>query len=206
MKFFFIIFFLSSTLLLYGQTIDLSEVVIPREYNFGFEKVSDSQRLPDGWRSEGLYHTFSYNYSIDSITKHSGKYALLIESTGSTTERLNGLVRYLIPATYQGKKIQLRVFMKASDRNQTIGVIWFYFHDGYTGLEEGREFSRHIVTTKWKRYSTKKLPLSHNAKFIVIFLGLQGHGKIWLDDVEILIDGKNISKAKLKVKDDDGKP
>ena len=197
MKFFIILFLLSSNLLLYGQTIELAEMMISRDYNFGFEKISDSQRLPDGWRSEGLLNTWSYKYSTDSITKHSGKYALLIESTDSTTERINGLVRYLIPASYEGKKIQARVFMKAADKNQTNGIIWCYLHDGYTGMREG-DFSLHKISTQWKRYSTKTIPLSHNARYIVLFIGLRGSGKIWLDDIEILIDGKDISKAKFK--------
>lgn len=206
MKFFFIIFLFSSNLLLYGQTIDLSEVVISRDYNFGFEKVSNRQRLPDGWVSQAqLNPALSYHkYSIDSITKHSGNYALLIESTDSTTERHYGMVRYLIPARYQGKKIQVRAFMKAADKSQTIGVLQFWTHDGYTAIREGREISQHKISTQWKRYSTKTQPLSHDARFIVLFIGLRGHGKIWLDDIEILIDGKDISKAKLK--EDDGKP
>ena len=113
------------------------------------------------------------------------------------------MVRYVIPAQYQGNKIQVRAFMKAADKNQTSGALQFWMHDGYTAISEGREYSQHKISTQWKRYSTKTQPLSHDSRFIVLLIGLRGHGKMWLDDVEILIDGKNILKAKLK--DDDGK-
>ena len=59
--------------------------------------------------------------------------------------------------------------------------------------------SKHETTTDWKLYQTT-IFLSGRASAISIRFDFYGKGKFWIDDVEILIDGRDISKARERIR------
>jgi SagB-type dehydrogenase family enzyme len=66
------------------------------------------------------------------------------------------------------------------------------------GLQFDNMMQKGIIGTQdWTEYSVT-LPLPEAAKMIYIGAILSGKGILWIDDFQILIDGKDISKAKLK--------
>lgn len=148
------------------------------------------------------WFTFSGNYIVgkDSIIKHNGNYSLSIKSP---EEKLNkqGITALTFSSNFSGKTVELRGYLKV---NNVIG--------GYAGLflradsENGVLFydfmkTQNLTGSKdWARYSVK-LPLTEDVKTIWVGVGLYGGtGQIWADDLQVLIDGKDISLAKEKVK------
>ena len=81
---------------------------IPIEFNFGFERNTPNQKLPDGWFQWGT----NYQLGIDSTIVHNGRKSILIQPTDIRTKGSFGCVAYLIPARYEGKEIELKAFMK----------------------------------------------------------------------------------------------
>ena len=165
------------------------------DFNFGFEKISNKDRLPDNWFKWG---TEDFLLKADTIVKHSGSASLLIESTGPRSEGTFGCAAYLIPAIYQGEQIELRAYMKLQDvADGQIGLMLRI--DGETGGLQFKNLQDENIhgTSDWTLYSVK-LPLPDNATKIYIGAILAGTGKLWLDDFQLLIDGEDISKAKLK--------
>jgi hypothetical protein len=165
------------------------------DFNFGFEKISKKGQLPDNWINLG---TKDYKLKVDSIEKHSGEKSLSIELIGTNIDKSFGACGYSIPAIYKGNQIELRGYMKLQNiDNGQVGLMLRI--DGPNGsLKFDNMMEKNIHgTSDWTSYSIV-LPLPENAKKIFIGPILQGIGKLWIDDVQLLIDGEDIGKAKLK--------
>ena len=164
------------------------------EFNFGFEKTTPGKKLPDKYIELGS----GYNLSIDSITKHGGKYAVHIKSPDKFVSGTFGSVASKFPAVYEGKVIELRAYIKLNDvKEGPIGLLMRI--DGPSGpLKFDNMYDKNIQgTSDWKMYSVK-MPIPDNARTIIFGAMLFGTGEIWVDDFELLIDGKDISLAKTR--------
>lgn len=178
-------FFIS--IISYGQTDK-------GEFNFGFETINSKEQLPDKWFQWGS----GYKLKVDTITKHSGRNSILIEPIGQKSSNSFGCVAYSIPSKYEGKEIELRAYMKLDKvADGTIGLmIRVDGSSGTLGFENMQ--SKNIQGTKdWTQFEVK-IPFPENAKTIYIGAILSGNGQLWVDDFQLLLDGKDISQAKFK--------
>lgn len=161
-------------------------------FNFGFEKTTQNQKLPENWFQWGS----GYILNIDTVIKHTGKNAICIQPSEKTTANSFGCIAYSVPAVYEGRKIELRAYMKLLDvTEKPIGLMLRI--DGSTGsLQFDNMQQKKIMgTSDWKLYSVE-LPYPESAKAIYIGAILAGPGKLWVDDFELLIDGINIENIK----------
>jgi C-terminal processing protease CtpA/Prc len=166
------------------------------DFNFGFEKTTPNQKLPDNWFEWGS----GYLLSIDTTVKHSGKNSVLIKSPDNRTTENFGCAAYSIPAIYEGKEIELRAYMKLKDiKDGSIGLMLRI--DGPSGgLAFDNMQQKNIQgTSDWKMYSVV-LKYPEDANTIYIGAILSGTGELWVDDFELLIDGKDIKEAKHAIK------
>jgi C-terminal processing protease CtpA/Prc len=164
------------------------------DFNFGFEKITPNQKLPDKYFRWGTVS--DYNLSIDSTTKHSGKYSVLIQPSETRNPNTFGCVVSKIPAVYEGKEIELRAWMKLNDvKERPIGLI-LRIDGASSTLKVDNMVQKNIQgTSDWTMYAVK-LPFPEDARTINFGAMLFGTGQIWVDDFELLIDGKDISQAK----------
>jgi len=105
----------------------------------------------------------------------------------------------MISAIYEGEKVELKAYMKMEDvKDGFIGLMLRI--DGDSGiLEFDNMMDKNIQgTSDWTQY-TITLPYPKDAKSIMIGPILSGTGKLWVDNIELLIDGNDISVAKQKV-------
>ena len=177
---------LFSSLMVLCQT----EIKSP-EFNFGFEKVSDKEKLPDTWFQFGN----GYSLKLDPAEKKSGNNSILIEPMPATSQGSFGSIATTLPM-YEGKEIELRGFLKYKDVTGGYVGLWMRI-DGETGvLQFDNMQSQGLAgTADWKEYSVK-LPLPTDGNSITIGALLTGKGQLWTDDFHVLIDGKDISQAK----------
>ena len=164
------------------------------EFNFGFEKRTTNEKLPDGWFQWG---TGGYLLTIDTVETKSGKASVQIEAIGQKAANTFGCVAYSIPAQYEGKEMELRASMKF--KNVDEGVVGLLLRiDGVAGsLAFDNMQSKNIQgTADWTTYSVK-VPYPEEAKTIYIGALLSGTGQLWVDDFQVFLDGKEIQKAKV---------
>jgi C-terminal processing protease CtpA/Prc len=164
----------------------------PAELNLGFEKSSDAAKLPDKWAQWGT----GYSLKTDSAEKKAGNVSLSLEPANQAASF--GAAAYRIPALYEGKEIELRGFLKLKDVDGYAGL--FLRVDGEGGVMEFDNMqSRDIKgSADWAQYSIT-LPLPAEATTIYVGALLSGKGKLWVDDLQILIDGKDIKEAKARL-------
>lgn len=164
-------------------------------FNFDLENTSKNNVIPDGWK---IWGSTKYLVKTDSTIKHSGNYSVSIESTDSVQENTFGGIGIQIPAKYAGSQIELRAYIKMQNvSNGYIGlVLQTIGNTGVLGFDNMQKKNIH-GTSDWTMYSVQ-LQLPEKAKTITIGAFLAGKGKINVDDFQILIDGKDLSKAIIK--------
>ncbi len=163
------------------------------ELNMGFEKISDGAKLPDRWSPMGS----GYLLTVDSDVKRNGLVSMRIEPPASGGAGF-GAVAYTIPSGFDGKEIELRGFLKLQDVSDGFAGLWLRIDAEGRALQFDNMQSRMISgTSDWTAYSVK-LPLPAEGQSIVFGALLTGKGKIWVDDLELLIDGKELKDAKTR--------
>jgi hypothetical protein len=170
-----------------------------QSFNLGFENVKDAYKIPNPWFRWG---TKNYVLRVDSTIKHKGKYSFMLTPLDNIDDKSFGCVAQGIAAEYEGKEIELRAYIKMENTIKGIGLM--IREDGMDPKKAFEFFDnmqkKGIMGTKdWTMYSVK-LPLSPEAKTIYIGAILSGTGTLWVDDFEVLIDGKDISQAPKKKK------
>ncbi|MFV0538520.1 MAG: hypothetical protein ACK5M3_14300 [Dysgonomonas sp.] len=154
--------------------------------NLDMERVSPDKDLPDGWFMWGK----GFHLQKDNNTVYQGKYSVSVSSPDDPGNDF-GCITYSIPAKYTGKEIELRAYVKMEDVAGRMGLLMRI--DGKSGtLAFDNMQSKQIKgTADWTQYSVK-LAYPEGAKSIYVGTILSGKGKIWADNFEVFIDGKDI--------------
>jgi len=158
------------------------------KFNLDFEDIINGK--PRNW---DIYVQPGFKVSIDSVTVYSGKYSIVIESTGESSNSQQ--VTLVLPNNYKGQQITLSGYIKTEGVIEGYAALWAYIQPQ---IAFDNMYQRGITgTTNWSKY---EISLSMNpAKTTHISLGgmLVGKGKIWLDNLSINIDGKDLTEAKI---------
>lgn len=156
--------------------------------NLGFEQSDLITGNPVNWI---LDNDPDYNISLDSKIVHNGKYSLKIENVGNThkVESRGGSI--IIENIQAYRSIKLTGFIKTENTSSDslglyIGVD--NFGDRVGNCTKSKDLSG---THDWKEY-TVELSLKAESESIKIGVVLNGVGKIWVDDLKLFIDEKQI--------------
>ncbi len=156
--------------------------------NLDFEQTR--KETPAHWEIFG-----SNNYKVYSDSTHakSGKYSVVIENSGSGSDyKAIGLN---LPHNYKGKFIRLSGYIKTENVSGGSAGLWMRI-DPQVGFDnmDGKGAKG---TTGWTPYEIT-LPLSPEKTNTIVVGGmLVGKGKMWLDQLQITIDGKALEDAEI---------
>lgn len=179
-KIFFVLCFLLIAITTYCQ-----QKTETKENNLDFEKVEKG--LPLNWEYFG---SADYSISIDSTITQSGKKSAVIEYNGGKPNYKAW--SYTIPATYEGKKITLTGYLKTENVNGG-AALWMRI-DPNLAFDNMQD--RTIKgTTDWKKYEITLDYKPTEAKQIVVGGLLIGTGKMWIDNLQITIDGNTLANT-----------
>lgn len=157
--------------------------------NLDFEIINGSKAL--GW---GDFGNEGYIKGIDTLAAKSGTNSVFIESREGATNF--GALSFEIPADFVGKKLKLTGYMKTANVTDGFAGLWMridpkvaFYNMADIGVKG---------TTEWQKYEIE-LDYEVRAEKIVIGGLLAGKGKMWIDNLEITIDGKKLETAEKKV-------
>lgn len=157
--------------------------------NLSFDEIKNG--WPISW---SIYHQQpGYSVSLDSVNAKSGKYAMAIEFTGSTINFQ--ALTFTLPHNYDGKKITLSGYIKTDSVTDGFAGLWLMMDPdpSYDNIELNGV--KVVGTTDWRKYETTLDMYPAGTKEIVIGGLLTGKGKMWLDDLKVTIDGKDIRRV-----------
>ena len=157
------------------------------KFNLDFEDVLNGK--PQGWYATAQP---GYSVSLDSVNMQSGKYAVFIESTEESGDFQP--IALGLPNNYDGQRITLSGYIKTENVTDGYAGLWMRIDPQIAFDNMGQ---RGVTgTTDWAKYEIT-LPMNP-AKTDGIFLGglFSGKGKMWLDNLTVTIDRKDIAEAK----------
>ncbi|KOS08371.1 hypothetical protein AM493_14975 [Flavobacterium akiainvivens] len=162
-------------------------------FNLDYEITVDKSKLPLS------AHVWGKDYIVqtDATVAKSGTKSVLIQKNADNAQF--GCIATAIPAVYEGQTILLTGWMKlegVTDGN--VGLLLRI--DGANDILEFENMDAQGIngTSDWAKYEIE-LPLPKDAQTIYVGALNGGSGKLWVDDLKISIDGKDISKATKKV-------
>lgn len=164
---------------------------IQPDLNLSFEE--HIYEIPTGWNKFG---GSGYQVYLDSVIVKEGKYSAVIEYEEGIPEFKAW--EYTLPDNYEGNEITLSGYIKTENVTDGYAGLWLRI-DPEIAFDNMGE--RGITgTTDWTRYEIT-LPMNPSKTEQIVFGGLLvGKGKMWLDNLSVSIDGKDIAKASIYVK------
>jgi len=148
---------------------------------FTFEAPGNPGALV-GWRT-----TPPEAVSLDSTVVHGGRYAGRLEhepgGPGSAV-----ILSMSLPVTFQGSTVELSGWLRTEDVNGFAGL-WLR-EDGKSGpVQFDNMQDRHLAgTTGWTQYRIR-LPLDQRSRTLWLGVLLAGDGTVWVDDMDLRVDG-----------------
>ena len=133
----------------------------------------------------------------DSVAVHGGRYAGRIERDSASGGQFSTFTMSL-PVTFSGETLELRGWLRTED---VVGFAGLWLRqDGPSGsVQFDNMQSRNLLgSTEWTEYRIT-LPLDERARTVVLGALLVGEGTVWVDDLELLVDGVPTSEAPLLV-------
>ncbi len=174
-------------ILVFTFILNLSCLAQQKIANLDFENVKNN--FPEGWVvfGNGNGKVFS-----DGGERQEGKYAAVIESSEKGGFKA---LAYTLPDNYEGKTITFSGYIKTENVSDGFAGLWMRI-DPDVGFENMKE---HGIqgTTQWKKYEITLQLFPKQTDKIVFGALLSGKGKMWVDNLTVKIDGKNIEKARI---------
>ncbi|WP_162818022.1 S41 family peptidase [Niabella yanshanensis] len=156
-------------------------------YNLNFEQPINSG--VNNWRAINRTDSSRYKVSLDSAVAKEGKYAAAISFEGGLPDRTGWV--YTINDTFKGDSIMLTGYVKTQNVMDGQAALWLKVSSN--GAYDDMHKRGLKGTNDWTKCSIT-LPLSSETETKIVFGGmLRGRGKMWMDDLKITIDGKDIS-------------
>ncbi|HEY7500618.1 MAG TPA: S41 family peptidase [Vicinamibacterales bacterium] len=148
-------------------------------------EAEHSGGVPKGWTG-GPPDTIA----VDGQVVHGGKWSLRIERKPESANSFTALTK-VIPIDFAGAALELRGFLRTDSVSEFAGL-WMRQDDDNGSVAFDNMQSRQLKgTTDWTEY-TITLPLNKGAKRLVFGVLAAGTGKVWADDLRLLLDGKPI--------------
>ena len=169
------------------------------KFNGDFEELIPGTRKPVSWLlSFNKDQEKAYAVTIDSSTKQSGKYSLLINNVSKEADF--GVIDLPINEAFIGKEVELKGYIKTENVASGYAGLWMRF-DGderkLLGFDNMRD--RGVKgNTDWQQYSIKLPYKGDEVKATHIGGLLIGDGKAWFDHFELFVDGVPVAQAKIK--------
>jgi C-terminal processing protease CtpA/Prc len=132
--------------------------------------------------------------AADSDVVHGGKWSVRIERQAGRSEPFSGVLKNL-PIDFGGKTVELRGFIR-TENVEGFSAFWIR-EDGANGpvgfvSMQGRDPVK--GATPWTEH-TISLPVNLEARTLFFGFLLNGTGKAWADDLQLLVDGQPIWDA-----------
>ncbi len=134
-------------------------------------------------------------FAVDGQTVHGGRWAVRIERKDNSPSAFTALSK-TIPIDFAGAKLELRGFLRTEDVSDFTGL-WMRQDDDAGSVAFDNMQSRQLKgTTEWAEYSIV-LPLNAAAKRLTFGVLASGTGRVWADDLRLLLDDKPIETVPL---------
>ena len=151
-------------------------------------ETTHNGNAPSGWGGGPPSTIF-----VDGETVHSGRWSARLERNAAGSQPFSTLTRS-IPIEFSGNTIEWRGFLRIENVSEFMGL-WMRQDGDAPNLAFATMQPRQIKGTHdWTEYSIT-FPLHRDAKQLSFGVLISGTGKVWADDLRLLVDGKPVWDA-----------
>jgi hypothetical protein len=182
----FLIALMFTAVTLRGQTQSgSSSAELASILNFEIEQTATMPRGWDGGPPETIF--------VDGTIVHGGRRSTRLERSSTSPQNFTTITKSL-PIDFGGARIEFRGFLRTEDVSEFTGL-WMREDGDTPGLAFDNMQQRQVKGTHdWTEYSIT-LPLHRDAKRLFFGVLVAGAGKVWADDLQLLVDGKPLWDA-----------
>ena len=158
--------------------------------NPGFESTKPGMLgNPEGWFSIQHAGDLSYTFKLDTQEPHGGERSVRIDNVGP--EPFGAIYQQLPASAHRGRRVRLSGGLRTEDARGSAtgggGVLMLQAMQGGAPLVWNHMNEAPVRgTTSWKRYNIE-LDVPAAADQIEVGAMLHGPGRLWLDDVELVV-------------------
>ena len=186
----FVVFILSFVSIMY---IDAQEII--SKYDFSFENTEVGFEMPKHTLKWGSNYVFSITQDETAL----GNKSLCIYPDKNASSNDFGCLVFVVPASFSGKTIQAKAMIKCDDVKGGKAAVFMRIDGGGNTISMSNTNAFGIDGTHdWKLNQTLVFNFPDEVEMIYVGVILNAKGKIWVDDLKLLIDGKNYIEAALK--------
>jgi C-terminal processing protease CtpA/Prc len=151
-------------------------------------ETAHSGTFPGGWTGGPDGTIF-----VDGQIVHGGRWSARLERDASSPNGFSTITK-AIPMDFTGVRIEWRGFVRSEGVSNYLGL-WMREDGDIPGLAFENMQQRQIKGTRdWTEYSIT-LPVHRDAKQLYVGVLVAGTGKVWADDLQLLVDGKPVWEA-----------
>ncbi|WP_119079127.1 S41 family peptidase [Chitinophaga alhagiae] len=161
-------------------------------FDGSFEHMRTDTSLPEGWKTWGHHYTFR----ADTSEKFEGRYSLLMEPVAN--KPFGGFFSPVgtVPVTFTGREVTLTGYVKMENVTGGYAGLLLRIDDAAGNSLQFDNMHREAPrgTAGWTKYSIT-LPLPPDGVTIYAGAIYSGSGRAWIDQLELLADGKDVALA-----------
>jgi C-terminal processing protease CtpA/Prc len=158
---------------------------LPQVLNFEDQKTVGT---PAGWTADPDDTIFA-----DDKVVHAGKWSARLERSPESTGAFSTLHR-AIAMDFAGKTVELRGFLRLQQVEGFTGLWMREDGEGDSVAFENMQRKQLKGTSDWTEYLIS-LPMQPEGRQLFFGILLAGTGKVWVDDLQLLVDGKPVWQA-----------
>jgi Peptidase family S41 len=129
-------------------------------------------------------------FAVDGQIVHGGKWSVRIDRKDDGPNSFTSVTK-MIPIDFTGETLELFGYLRTEDVSGFAGL-WLREDDDSGSVAFDNMQRRQLNgTNEWAEYSIV-LPLNKTAKRLAFGVLASGAGKVWADDLRLLVDGKSI--------------
>ncbi|MCD4700351.1 MAG: hypothetical protein K8S24_00695, partial [Candidatus Aegiribacteria sp.] len=177
--------------------VNAEQVLIPVLNNMDFEVMDGDNQIPVGWTFEGL----GYSGCTDSLQGYSGVRSFRVNYIGIEPVEDYGCICRYTPFTYEENIITLSCWFRTVDVSDDCKIgLYLYLYDKYGKLESWKNMYLENLpgSAEWRQLEVS-IENSSFGRELELGMFLYGTGTVWIDDLELLLDGKPLSEASPRI-------
>ncbi|MEP7351614.1 MAG: S41 family peptidase [Acidobacteriota bacterium] len=173
----------------FAQTARPKAADLPPLLGFENNQPADKLASPRGW---GVRPAGTVAAVTDIV--HTGKWAARITRTASSAQKTS-IVTITIPADFVGSTLSFRGYLRTEDVNGFAALFARLDNDSDNFSRVTPQSVLYLSGTHdWALYSLT-MPLRRAGKQLLFGAVLSGTGRLWVDDLQLWVDGKPIWQA-----------
>jgi hypothetical protein len=130
---------------------------------------------------------------VDGQIVHGGRWSVRLERDAASPNGFSTISK-AVPIDFAGTTIEWRGFLRSEGVSDYLGL-WMREDGETSGLAFDNMQQRQVKgTNDWKEYSIT-LPIHRDARQLHFGVLIAGTGKVWADDLQLLVDGKPVWEA-----------